>query len=131
MAGNLQKDIHNAGKGFHKYLKNPNNYSFFIKPTDKTEIIQLINSMQQGKSVGPNSFPNRILQLIKYEIAEPLAEIINLSYETGIYYDKPKITDTIPIYKDKGSEFERYNYRPISLLSNIKKIFEKLMHIRL
>ena len=60
MAGNLQKDIHNAGKGFHKYLKNPNNYSFFIKPTDKTEIIQIINSMQKENQC------DQIVFLIEY-----------------------------------------------------------------
>ena len=126
VASNLQKEIYNAGEGFDKYLKNPNNSSFFIKPSDKNEIIQIISSFQQGKSLGPNSFPDRILQLIKFEIAEPLAEIINLSYETGIYCDKLKIANTIPIYKDKGSELDCSNYRPISLLSNINKIFEKL-----
>ena len=37
----------------------------------------------------------------------------------------------IPIYKGKGSTLECCNYRPISLLSNIDKIVEKLMHKRL
>ena len=131
VACNLQKGIHNAGKGFDKYLKNPNDKSFFIRPTNKFEIIEIISSLQQDKSMGPNSIPDSVLKLIKYEIADPLTEIINLSFETGIYFDKLKSAKTIPIYKDKGNEFDCSNYRPTSLLSNINKIVERLMHKRL
>ena len=69
--------------------------------------------------------------MIKELIAEPLAEIINLSLTTGVYIDKLKISKIIPIYKEKGSKYESKNYRPISLLSNINKIIEKIMHKRL
>ena len=69
--------------------------------------------------------------MIKEFIAEPLAEIINLSFTTGIYIDKLKISKIIPIYKEKGSKCVSKNYRPISLLSNINKIIEKIMHLRL
>ena len=41
-----------------------------------------------------------------------------------------KTAKVIPIHK-KDSKLEASNYRPISLLSNIDKIFEKLMHRRL
>ena len=69
--------------------------------------------------------------IIKDTIAEPLAEILNLSFTTGIYIDKLKISRVIPIYKEKGDKFLSENYRPISLLSNINKIYEKVMHNRL
>ena len=72
-----------------------------------------------------------ILHLIKEDIAEPLADLINLSFTTGIYIEKLKISKIIPIYKEKGDELLSQNYRPISLLSNINKIFEKIMHKRL
>ena len=42
-----------------------------------------------------------------------------------------KISKVIPVFKDKGSYLECNNHRPISLLSNIIKIIEKLMHERL
>ena len=43
---------------------------------------------------------------------------------------KLKVAEVIPIHK-KNSKLECSNYRPISLLSNIDKILEKLMHNRL
>ena len=60
-----------------------------------------------------------------------MVEIINLSFATGNYIENLKIARVIPIYKEKGSELLCSNYRPISLLSNINKIIEKLMHERL
>ena len=42
-----------------------------------------------------------------------------------------KLSKAIPVFKEKGSNLECSNYRPISLLSNINKIFEKLMYKRL
>ena len=53
-----------------------------------------------------------------------------MSFEQGNYIEALKISKTIPIFKDKGSELDVSNYRPISLLSNINKIFEKLMFAR-
>ena len=131
IAENLQKNIYNAGQGYHKYLKNKISNSFFIRPTNKDEILTTIESFQQGKSSGPNSIPDKILQLIKFEIAEPLSQIANISFETGIFIDKLKLAKVIPIYKNKESELNCENYRPIALLSNLNKIIEKLMYKRL
>ena len=55
--------------------------------------------------------------------------MINISFSTGIHPDKLKIAKVIPIYK-KGSKLLTSNYRPISLLSNINKIFGKLVFNR-
>ena len=131
IADKLQGKIFHTSHDFKKYLKNRNENSFFITPTDKTEIIDILNTFNVNKSIGPHSIPNNILQLIKYIIAEPLALIINLSFETGIFIENLKISKTIPIYKDSGSILDYCNYRPISLLSNINKLIEKLMFNRL
>jgi hypothetical protein len=63
------------------------------------------------------------------ELASPLAIIANISFASGIHPDKLKIAKVIPIYK-KGSKLIPANYRPISLLSNINKIIEKLVFPR-
>ena len=47
------------------------------------------------------------------------------------YFDKLKVSKTIPVYNDKGDVLDSSNYRAISLLSNINKIVEKLMYERL
>ena len=55
--------------------------------------------------------------------------MINQSLCTGIFPDKLKLAKVIPIYK-KGDNHVFDNYRPISLLSTVSKIFEKVVFIQ-
>ncbi len=131
IAEKLQKNISIGDNNFAKYLNTPLDYNFLFRSADSTEIIMIINSLQSGKASGPYSIPTEILQTIKQNICYPLKEIINMSFATGVYPDKLKIAKVIPIYKNKGDQLLVSNYRPISLLSNINKIFEKLVYSRL
>ena len=56
----------------------------------------------------------------------PLNIIFNKSIELGVYPKIWKLANVVPIFKNKGCTNDPTNYRPISLLSNISKIFEKL-----
>ena len=101
-----------------------------IKPTTPQEIESVISKLDTSKSVGPNSIPNQLIQSISKSISIPLANIFNSSFKNGIFPEFLKISTIIPIYK-KDSKLKVANYRPISLLSNINKILEKLMFQRL
>ena len=59
-----------------------------------------------------------------------MSVLFNLSFSSGIFPDKLKIAKILPVFK-KGSKLECSNYRPISLLSNLDKVIEKLMRKRL
>ena len=63
-------------------------------------------------------------------IAPILCEIFNLFIKTGEYPDPLKIAKVIPIFK-KGDPSLASNYRPISVLSCINKIYEKILFRRL
>ena len=117
-------------KTHNDYLMSPNTESIFLFPTTEKEIIDNITGLKINKSTGPNSINTKILKLTKNIISKPLNKIINLSFSTGIFPDNLKIAEVIPIHK-KDCKLSTTNYRPISLLSNISKIFEKLMHSRL
>ena len=86
--------------------------------------------MDKNKASGPNSIPVKILKLLKNDLSLHLADIFNLSFSSGTFPSRLKIAKVIPIHK-KDSKLLYSNYRPISLLSNIDKIIEKLMHKRL
>ena len=70
-----------------------------------------------------------IVSLNKY-ISDQLAIAFNQSFSSGIFPSILKTRKIIPICKT-GSKLECSNYRPISLLSNIDKILERLMQNRL
>ena len=104
---------------------------YFLKTsTNNEEIYKIIKSLNSNKSCGPNSIPTKVLHLLQDQISNHLATICNLSFSTGVFPAIPKTAKVIPIHK-KNSKLEVSNYRPISLLSNIDKSFEKLIHSRL
>ena len=57
----------------------------------------------------------------------PLTHIINLSIAQGYFPDEWKLAKVIPIFKD-GDPQDIQNYRPISVLPFLSKVFEKLFH---
>ena len=85
--------------------------------------------MKTKKASDPNSIPTKILKLFKKEFSKPLSDTINLSFNQGVFLNLFKIANVIPIHK-KGDKLDFNNYRPISLLPNISKIYEKCMHTR-
>ena len=125
----LQKRKYDGRKHFSDYMGAPFEKSFAAYPCDNTEVGNIITSLSPRKSYGPNSIPVTVLHLLKNDISHPLSIIFNLSFSTGTHPDLLKIAKTITIHK-KGSKLEVGNYRPISLLSNINKILEKLMFNR-
>ena len=70
------------------------------------------------------------MHLLQDQISNHLATICNLSFSTVVFPTILKTAKVVPIHK-KNSKLEVSNYRPISLLSNIDKSFEKLIHGRL
>ena len=131
VADKLQKSIHTRGLDFSKYLVNPSENNFQFRPADPQEVLLIVNSLDNNKASGPSSTPTEALKLVKNSICFPLTHIINLSFTTGIYPTRLKEAKIIPIYKGKGDPLIVSNYRPISLLSNINKIFEKIVYKRL
>ena len=122
IAKELQGKIYHCGHEFNLYLKNKNEHNFFINPTNRYEVLNIINTISISKAIGPHSIPTDIFHLIKLNISVPLTEIINLSFNTGVFVENLKTSKVIPIYKNKSSDLICNNYRPISLLSNINKI---------
>ena len=102
----------------------------YINPTTAEEIEDHLKWLNGRKAVGINSIPTKILKTLKKTLSQPLAELFNLVFSTVTFPDACKIAKVIPLHK-KDSNLECNNYRPISLLSNIGKIIEKLLHERL
>ena len=83
-----------------------------------------------GKAAGYDNISMRVIKHLFHLICAPLTNIINLSLQKGIFPDKLKLTKVIPTYKANDPSLFT-NYRPISLLSNFSKFFEKAMYNRI
>ena len=103
--------------------------AFFLTPVNHKELESLIKEMNTSKSVGPYSIPTNILKLSCSVLSKPLAKLINFSFSEGTFPNLLKFANVIPVFM-KGDNLD-YNYRPISLISNIGKLIEKIVHKRL
>ena len=73
-----------------------------------------------------DNLSNKLLKTLRPILVSPVTIVINQSLNSGIFPDKLKLAKVIPIHKkDKKEDVE--NYRPISLLPAISKIFEKVV----
>ena len=130
MATGIKSSIKHSRNKFFGFLPQININSFFINPTDKTESKKIILSLDPLKSIGPSSIPTKILKLMSNDISIQFAELYSLSFIEGAFSSILKTCKVVPVYK-KDSKLNCYNYRPISLLSNIDKILERVMYNRL
>ena len=123
--------IPKANKSPEYYLKTgPNVHSLFLNPTYPGEIAKIISSHKPKKSTGDDGISMILLKQTCVGCSFPISLLVNKSIENGIVPDMMKLAKVIPIYKAKSKESFN-NYRPISLLSNISKILEKVIHRRL
>ena len=92
-----------------------------------TEVEEILKSLPLGKAAGPDSINNRLLKELAHPLSIPLCDLFNFSLTTGKVPQIWKQANVSPIYK-KNDPSDVSNYRPISLLSTIGKVLEKLVH---
>lgn len=108
----------------------PSQESFFMHPTDESELELLIKSLSNDKAPGIDEIGNKLVKLCSGSIIKPLCHIINMSLSQGIFPDCWKTALVIPIHKG-GCKSSPDQYRPISLLNTFSKILERIVNKRL
>lgn len=139
MANEFNKFFINIGKKLADNLKNKpmvttdsskrNEKSVYFRYTDADEVDKVISELKDRKG-GCDNIHSNILKKISCCIRTALAFIINRCIYLGIWPNSLKIAEVVPVFKS-GSKTDVNNYRPISLVSNIAKIFEKIIHSRI
>ena len=105
-------------------------HSFFLQPIIETEVAHLLRNLDSSKSTRLHHIPIRYLKMATTVAAPILTDMYNCCTQEVVYPDVLKIAQIIPVYK-KGNKSSCTNYRPISLLSPINEIFEKLIYNQL
>ena len=89
------------------------------------QIEQLLLDLDITKACGPDNIGNLVLKSLP-TLSKSLLLIFKTALLKGYYPSQWKISEVVPIYKD-GDKSAIENYRPISLLCCVSKIFEKLI----
>ena len=131
IGGNLASNFDNQDNNEHKkYLDPPAPQSILLHSINAKEIKDTIKGLKNSNSSGHDHFTSKFVKLSAPILIPALEKILNLALKTGVYPDNLKIAKVIPIFK-KGDPASVNNYRPISILSTINKIFEKILYARL
>ena len=126
---NLANKIPKTQTKFQSFLKDRNPQSLLFEPAAEEEIKSIVNNLNNKKSSGYDGITNFLLKSIINEILTPLTHVFNKSLLSGKVPLKMKIAKVVPIFK-KGPKDMVINYRPISLLTSISKILERLVYTR-
>jgi hypothetical protein len=149
--GNLCENPQNIADAFNKYFSNigptldrkipPSNgnplkfinsnytVNLFLKPSTPHEIDKIIDKLNNC-AVGWDQLPAFIFKDNKDPLSGILNHIMNLSLEQGTFPKELKLANIIPIFKAGETDIIG-NYRPVSLLTTVSKVFERAIYNRL
>ena len=102
----------------------PNDIRFEIPFISITQVSEYISGLNSAKATELDCTGPRILKMVNDILAPSIAALINKSIKTAKLPDKLKMAKIYPIHKG-GSKCDPVNYRPISILPTVSKIFEK------
>lgn len=120
-----------GGQGTPCKERRPSSYqSMYMQGTTADEIIRITAALKPKTSNDCYGMNVALIKEIVETIAEPLAQLFNQSVTTGVFPDLLKTAVVTCIHK-KGDKNIPSNYRPISILPAVSKIFETLIKNRI
>ena len=129
VAAKLQSNIPTFNSSALSYLGPLISTSFSAPESSPNEVAKLINSMP-NKKCGNDSLPTYVWKHCCDILAPAVSKLFNASLIQGVFPSNQKTAQVIPIHKG-GSKTDVSNYRPISILPALSKVFERLMNTRL
>ncbi|RWS01952.1 RNA-directed DNA polymerase-like protein, partial [Dinothrombium tinctorium] len=92
------------------------------------QVKKCIFKQSSFEAVGVDEINGYMLKLSCEYIAPHITTLINCIIKSGKYPAKWKIARVFPVYKNRGSKYDKSNYGPISILSSMSKIMKNYLH---
>ena len=109
-----------------KHFKIKTTFSF--SPTSKGKLVAIIKDLQNNKAAG-GEIPLNFLKKSNFKFEE-LTECVHYTLKNGTFPYSLKNANITPVYK-KDDPTDKVNYRPVSVLPLLSKIFEKVIYNQL
>ena len=91
----------------------------------------VIMNLALSKASGPDCIPVVVLKNCELELSYILAELFNKCLKESCFPDCWKVSSVVPVFKNVGERSTAKNYCPVSLLSVVSKVFDKLVNNRI
>ena len=92
---------------------------------------KVITNLNSSKASGPDCIPVVVLKNCEPELSYILAKRFNKCLKESCFPDCWKVSSVVPVFKNVGESSTAKNYHPVSLLSMVSKVFEKLVNNRI
>jgi hypothetical protein len=94
-------------------------------------VTKQINKLNVKKATGHDGISPKIFKMAEQELTNPITKLVNKSIDSSIFPADLKSAQVSPLYKKKNNTLEKGNYRPVSVVPCISKIFERVIHDQL
>ena len=91
----------------------------------------VIMNLDSSKTSGPDCVPVVVLKNCEPELPYIPAELFNMCLKESCFPDCWKVSSVVSVFKNVGKRSTAKNYRPVSFISVVSKVFEKLVNNRL
>lgn len=99
--------------------------------TDTAELTEIVGSLRPFKAPGRDGIPNILIKQLPDITIGQIADVFNACMRLNHWPASFKMAKVTPIPKPNKDKGHTVNYRPISLLNNLGKLFEKVIHRRI
>ena len=119
---------HPSIKVIRDTINTTNNFFFdFINPEC---ISKIINNLDTSRATQQGNIPAKIIKYDKERFSYFISPSFKNAMNKGVFLDELKHADIKPIYNEE-SRNKKENYRPVSILPNLLKVFKCYMHDQL
>ena len=92
---------------------------------------KVVMNLNLSKASGPDYIPVVLLKNCEPELSYILAELFNKCLKEPCFPDCWKVSFVVSVFKNVGKRSTAKNYHPVSVLSMVSKVFEKLVNNRI
>ena len=92
---------------------------------------KVITNLNSSKVFGPDCIPVVVLKNCEPELSYILVELFNMCMKESCFPYCWNVSSVVPVFKNVKERSTAKNYRPVSLLSVVSKVFEKLVNNRI
>ena len=103
---------------------------FRLIEIEEEKVVKKLTTLDEKKATGPDMISAKILRMVAPAIANSLTALFNASIRLGQMPTEWKETNVTPVPKT-GDKHDVTNYRPVSVIPVLAKVFESLIHQQL
>ena len=123
----MHKPSYQPKRALRSFNALPSKPKFTFKLVTPTQVYDFLKELLNSKTTCIHEIPDKILKACSDIISPHLSQIFNILLTTKCYPDRFRFTKVAPVYKG-GDKDNLDDYRPISILPTVVRVFEKLIY---